>query len=160
MAIIIGQPECYICKQKIQEDEEWLATWGVPFVPPHHLYEFCDAPLHYSCLAAWPYREEFSLGYFQMFRYGHILAEGKLWFLSCGPSSKGERPYYVQVVLAHWPIRLKLDKWHEWNHFVTEGFKEHLVGKCLTDAEAIMAEVREVVGNQEALNALHDAAQA
>lgn len=165
MAIIIGEPQCCICKQEIEKDEAWTATWGVPFAPPHHLYPFCDAPLHFSCLSNWPYREEYSFGYFQIFRemheagIGHILAEGELWFLGCGPCPTGQRPYYVQVVLAHWPIRLKLDKWQEWNQFVTEGFKQGLAGQCLVDVEAVMREVRILAGNQEALDSLHDAAQ-
>ncbi|MBC8103173.1 MAG: hypothetical protein H7Z41_11355 [Cytophagales bacterium] len=163
MAIIIGQAQCCICEQEITEHEAWTATWGVPFAPPHPLYPFCDAPLHFSCLSGWSHREEYSQGYFQLFRsghesgMGHLLGEGKRWFLGCGPCIQGQRPRYAQVVLAHWPIRLKMNDWHRWDRFLANDFQDGLSGPCLADAKAVMEEVRKIAGDQKALNALHDA---
>ena len=121
-------------------------------------------PLHLACLTDWPQREEFSHGYFQMFRYGHeigighILAEGPTWFLGCGPCGPKERPAYAQIVLAHWPVRLKMDGWDGWTSFLSSGFAEGLEGSCLAAAQRPVGQVREVAGLQDELDALHDAA--
>lgn len=180
MAIIVGQPKCCICRQKIEKGEAWTATSGAAFGPPHPLYPFCDAPLHFSCLEVWPYREEFSRGYFegalQYYESGwsgvvadmpqlagtippYRLAAGSQWFLCCGPSRHGEKPHYAEIVLAHWPVVLRLDDWHEWESFLVAGFKAGLAGQCLLDAEAVMREVHEVASSQVMLDRLYDRAQ-
>lgn len=166
MAIIFGQPQCCICQQMIEEGEEWTATWGVVFVPPHPLYAFCDAPLHFSCLETWPHRKEFARGYFEMFRQmpldgaGYILAEGQSWFLGCGPSTKGRKPHYIEIVLADWPIRLRSNDWTGWEAFATSGFKRNLSSAALVETGRAMEQVRACVETQGDLDALFDAAQA
>jgi hypothetical protein len=164
MPLFFGTPVCSLCQQAIEESEAGICTWGVPFSPPHPLYQFCESPLHLACLADWPQREEFSRGYYEMFRYGHeigighILAQGPTWFLSCGPCGPDERPHYSQIVLAEWPIRLKMDGWDGWVSFLSGGFEGNLAGRCLAAAQAVVAQVRAIAATQEALDALHDAA--
>jgi hypothetical protein len=58
-----GISECAICHEVLTEQDEVFATWGV-FGVDLELFPYCDAPMHWSCYAAWPHRETFARAYF------------------------------------------------------------------------------------------------
>jgi hypothetical protein len=60
-------------------------------------------------------------------------------------------PYFVQVRLADWPIRL-YTRFLEWDTFVDGGYAKELDGAALARAELAMADVRSVFPNQAALS--------
>lgn len=111
---------CAICKGELSEDALWLGTSGVAFSPPHPLYPFCDSGMHQSCLLNWEHRREFSSGYAQ--GSGHLLRAEPEWNLICGPLGYGPHgkpgwPYYAEIRLLDWPIRLYA-KFEAWGHFI------------------------------------------
>lgn len=109
MALILSTTTCAICDEKL--DRPFLTTSGVAFVPGHPLFEFCDAPLHFDCVEAWPSRIEFSEAYFRLVLeyheagHGYLLKKKDDWFFSTGPyiqraPDTGDQklyPYYVEV---------------------------------------------------------------
>jgi hypothetical protein len=118
MAIFVTN--CAICGGKVTEDTPCVATSGVAFAPPHPLYKFCDAGLHQRCLVDWEHRREFSMGYVN--GSGTILRREDEWSLICGPLSYGPHgkpgwPYYAEIRLADWPLRL-YSKFENWGTFV------------------------------------------
>ena len=118
MAIFVTN--CAICGGEVTEDNPCVATSGVAFAPPHPLYKFCDAGLHQRCLVDWDHRREFSLGYFD--GSGTILRSEDEWNLICGPMGYGPHgkpgwPYYAEIRLADWPIRL-YSNFEDWGAFV------------------------------------------
>jgi hypothetical protein len=109
---------CAICGEAISEFTPNLMTSGVAFPPEHPLYPFCDAGLHQNCLLTWPHRREFAAGYFG--GSGHSLERTSDWNLICGPLLYGPGgrpgwPYYAEIRLADWPIRLysRFESWGE-----------------------------------------------
>lgn len=118
MAIFVTN--CAICGGEVSEDNPCVATSGVAFAPPHPLDKFCDAGLHQGCLVDWEDRREFSLGYFN--GSGTILRSEDGWNLICGPLGYGPHgkpgwPYYAEIRLADWPIRL-CSNFEDWGAFV------------------------------------------
>lgn len=112
--------DCAICGHAITDNTPSIATSGVAFAPPHPLYEFCDAGLHQNCLVNWPYRREFSAGYARGF--GHLLRSEKEWTLICGPMMYGPDgkpgwPYYAEIRLFDWPMRL-YSRFEEWEDYL------------------------------------------
>ncbi len=156
MALISDNSRCAICDESLSRP--YTATSGCAFSPGHRLFAFCDAPLHFSCLEGWSDREEFSLAYHKQALdacregYGTLIHVGESWFLGCGPSTPPQLPYFAQVVLCDWPIRL-YTRLEEWDIFVREGYRESLVGEALARADAVMAEVRILLSDQQALEA-------
>lgn len=67
MALLFPESACAICGQKIGTDSNLFTTSGVVFAPPHPLYKFCDAPMHWACYEAWEHRPEFARGCFESF---------------------------------------------------------------------------------------------
>ena len=119
MAIFVS--ECAICGGEITRDTPCVATSGVAFEPPHPLYEFCDAGLHQHCLVSWKWRREFATGYVK--GSGDILRREEEWNLitgplSCGPRAKPGWPYYAEIRLVDWPIRL-YSRFEDWGSFVS-----------------------------------------
>ncbi|HEY1049787.1 MAG TPA: hypothetical protein VGE39_08535 [Prosthecobacter sp.] len=118
MALFITH--CAICGGKITEDTPALSTSGVAFEPPHPLYRFCDTGLHQQCLVGWPHRREFSFGY--VMGSGHVLRSDNEWNLICGPLGYGPCgkpgwPYYAEIRLHEWPVRLYAD-FERWGAYV------------------------------------------
>ena len=118
--MVIFITNCAICDEKIAEDKPCVSTSGVAFPPPHLLYEFCDSGLHQRCLLEWEHRREFATGYAK--GSGHILRSEDEWNLICGPLEYGPHgkpgwPYYAEIRLLDWPIRL-YSKFEEWGSFV------------------------------------------
>ena len=157
MALIGPWSTCAICGGGL--DRPYTATSGVAFPPDHPLWPYCDAPLHWGCLTTWADREEFSRGYFvgSLCAYwsgcGTLLRAAPDWFLACGPAEPGEPPYFAEVRLAAWPLRL-YSEWKDWSEYVDDGFRASLSGPALDAADAVMAQVRREVPSLEALEAL------
>jgi len=159
VALIGQESRCAICDELL--DRPFLATSGVAFGRRHHLYPYCDAPLHIDCLAAWPHRLEFSRGYFvnalvdAWRRQGTVLIATPRWYLCHSRGEPNELPLWVGVRLSEWPIYLSTG-WHEWTQYVDGGFREgHLADAALEAAEEIMAEVRTRAPTLAALKALY-----
>ena len=119
MAIFISN--CAICNEKIDENTPCLATSGVAFIPPHPLYQFCDVGLHQKCLSGWKHRREFSLGYVN--GSGLILESTEDYRIVCGPMGYGPNgkpgwPYYVEVRLCDWPVRL-YSRFEDWESYLS-----------------------------------------
>lgn len=153
--------ECPICKGGFADGRAYTGTSGVMFVPPHPLYEFCDAGLHFDCLERWPHRLEFSRGYFEGHRaafihYGTLLASEPSWILGCGPAPIDKEPYYAEVDLADWPCRL-YSRWHAWDSFLAGGYADGIVGEALIAAAQAIIRVREFVPDLSALGNLRHA---
>jgi hypothetical protein len=110
--IDVANKLCPLCETPIGA-KPFVATWGVPFVPPHRLYEYCEATMHYECLEGWADRVEFSLGYFHQFvgtderRNGYILARTENWVLMCG--------MYQRITREEYPMlkKLRVKQWLE-----------------------------------------------
>lgn len=157
MALILPDTRCPICNERL--DRPCTATSGVVFPPEHPLWDYCDAPLHFDCLAIWPHRVEFSEGYFHSeieaceSGYGHLLIKETNWVLTCGPAFIDSLPYCAVIYLREWPFRL-YSRWGEWDSFVTGEFRNNLIGTALAAAEQTMVEVVKVVPNLSALTAL------
>lgn len=120
MAIFVT--DCAICGERITKDTPCVTTSGVAFPPPHPLYQFCDAGLHQKCLLTWEHRGEFAAGYAA--GSGNILRQENEWNLICGPMGYGPHgkpgwPYYAEIRLCDWPIRL-YSRFEEWGTFVME----------------------------------------
>lgn len=150
--------ECPICKGGFTDGRAYTVTSGVAFVPPHHLYEFCDTGLHFDCLERWPHRLEFSRGYFEghratFLRYGTLLATESSWILGCGPAPIEKVPYYAEVDLVDWPCRL-YSRWQDWDAFLAGGYADKIVGEALVAATQAIDRVRELVPDISALNRL------
>jgi hypothetical protein len=158
MALIGPESTCAICDGSL--DRPYTATSGVAFTIDARLWPYCDAPLHFDCLPDWADREEFARAYFvsrlaaYWSRYGTLLSATAEWFLACGPAAPREDPYFAEVPLARWPLRLYA-KWGEWEAFVDGGFRAELVGPAVDVADAVMAQVRAEVPSLEALKALY-----
>src|SRR5262245_5549680 len=132
MAILHEGSTCAICGRRLERP--YTATSGCAFAQDHELFEYCDAPSHLDCLAAWPHRREFSQAYYDQSLAGYRSGAGSLlhaserWFLACGPvveegriaellkATPGE-PTFIEVRLAQWPFRL-YSRWTDWNHYV------------------------------------------
>jgi hypothetical protein len=154
MAIIGEHSRCAICGAPLTR--LFTATSGCAFPPDHRLFRFCDAPLHLSCLEAWADREEFARAYYDQAlgswrrKYGTLLHETRDWSLGCGPATPPAFPYYAEVRLSDWPIRL-YSRLGEWDAFVAAGYRAYLEGAALSRADAVMGEVRALVPDQQAL---------
>ena len=113
---------CAICQKPITAETPTLGTSGCAFPESHHLWKYCDTQLHQNCLADWPYRSEFSAGYFEIRGAGHVLQESQEWVLCSGPVVYGPHgkvslPYYAEIRLREWPVRL-YSRFHEWADFI------------------------------------------
>ena len=156
MALVGPWSVCRICDGPL--DRPYTATSGIAFPPAHRLHPYCDAPLHYDCLATWPDREEFSRAYFVGSLAGGWRGRGTVlhatasWFLSCG-RPVGASPFFACVYLRDWPFRL-YSQWANWSSFVEDDYRGDLDGDALDAATAVMEEVREVAPTLEALEAL------
>ena len=140
--------ECPICKGDFADGRAYTGTSGVAFAPPHHLYDYCDAGLHFDCLERWPHRLEFARGYFERSRatfahYGTLLAAAPEWVLGCGPAPIASEPYYAEVDLADWPCRL-YTRWQAWDSFIAGGYASGIIGGALLSATEAMSRVREI----------------
>lgn len=162
MAIIIkGRTPCAICRD-LDLGRPFIVTAGVAFPQGHDLFPYCDAPIHVDCLAAWPHRERFSRGYYEMWKassargWPTLLAEGPGWMLDCGPAAAGGSPEFVEVRLADWPVVLHA-RWDDWPAYARGAFRAGLAGEALSAAEAAMEQARAVAGSVDALAALHRA---
>lgn len=160
MAIIIqGLTGCAICGGAL--DRPFTATSGCAFVKSHSLFRYCDAPLHLSCLERWPFREEFSSGYFHLCkedakgRPGGLLLDEGSWILVCGPSVRGSKPHYVEARLQDWPVRL-YSHWERWESFLSEGYATGLEGMALEAAEGVVDHIRARLPGQGDLDRLHE----
>lgn len=114
--------KCAICNQRITKETPFLVTSGCLFPEPHYLWKFCDTGLHQTCLAQWEHRIEFSLAFCTEPLPGNILKRGTKWILRCGPLIYGpygkvELPYYAEIRLTEWPLRL-YSRFLEWGHFI------------------------------------------
>ncbi len=153
----VGHTPCAICG--VADFRPYTATSGCAFPESDELWRYCDAPLHLDCLALWDKRIRFSRGYFDMRRdaatsgLGLVLSEGPDWMLRCGPATPSSAPYYVEIDLAEWPMRL-YSKWGEWAENVNGGLCRGLVGPALHAAEQAVAQVRAIAPDAAALNAL------
>ncbi|MBN8226152.1 hypothetical protein JYK02_01365 [Corallococcus macrosporus] len=158
MAMIIkGFTSCAICGST-DLSKPYTATSGVAFPKEDELWRFCDAPLHFDCLARWPHRERFSRGYFDLWKDDSVLANGVLsggraWVLRCGPAKREADPYYAEVRLSDWPMRL-YSRWEQWTDFAAHQYREGLEDEALKAADAAMAEVRKVAADLESLSVL------
>lgn len=146
---------CPICGGDFKDGRPYTCTSGVVFIPPHPLYEYCDAGLHYECLENWPHTAEFSKGYYlatkSMFEYMNtLLIEGQGWILGCGPAPRSKLPYYVKITLENWPFSLK-SKWDDWDLYLEGKYRDGICGRALEDANMIVKQVRELVPNLKAL---------
>ena len=106
---------------------------------------------------------EFSGGYYFGVRdyckqTSRLLAEGPDWSLVCGPNALGKTPYYAEVRLREWPMRL-YSHYGKWTNFMREGFKKSLSGDALDASAKVIAEVCELVPNLEALELLRHRVQ-
>ena len=115
---------CAICEMQITAETPILNTSGCAFPESHHLWKYCDTGLHQECLAKWNHRPEFSEGYFGIRGAVHLLQETEQWVLLCGPVMYGphgkvQLPYYAEIRLRDWPVRL-YSRFHEWSNFVAE----------------------------------------
>ena len=116
MALVGPESRCPICDGLL--DRPFTATSGVAFPRGHRLWRYCDAPLHFDCLAAWPDREEFSRAYFvSALANGWrgratILRATARWFLACGlPSGAAVvRPVW-RVLATLWGAEASQRNW-------------------------------------------------
>jgi hypothetical protein len=74
-------------------------------------------------LLDWPHRAEFSAGYFRIRSGGHVLLEAEEWRLCSGPIQYGPQgkvslPYYAEICLREWPVRL-YSRFQEWDDFIS-----------------------------------------
>ncbi|NRD52826.1 hypothetical protein [Corallococcus exiguus] len=159
MAIIMeGLTSCPICGST-DLSKPYTATSGVAFPEGDELWRYCDAPLHLECLAHWPHRERFSRGYFDLWRdesmsgHGVLLAEAPRWLLRCGPAKPEAEPYYVEVRIADWPMRL-YSRWAQWPDYSAQQYRQGLIGEALEAADEVMSEVRKIAPDLESLRAL------
>lgn len=169
MALIHAQSKCAICGESLARP--YTATSGCAFGAEHELFPFCDAPLHWDCLATWPHRIVFSEAYFQtaLKSYqsgrGTLLHRAQAWFLACGPIA-GEHlpeipalgvrpgePAFAEIRLREWPGRLS-SRWRDWDEFMVGGFGAALRGPESFAFEEAMAEVSALVPTSAALRAL------
>ena len=149
---------CLICKGDFTDGRAFTGTWGVPFPRDHHLFEFCDGGLHLDCLETWTHRAEYSRGYFDMARAGFLdmgtlLCDSSSWILGCGPATPVQDPYYAEVRLADWPMRL-YSKFDTWNEFADGGYREGLTGQALAAADKVMRQVSTVAPDTAAIRKL------
>jgi hypothetical protein len=170
MALIHKRSRCAICEKPL--DRPYTATSGCAFESDHHLWRYCDAPLHLDCLSDWPLRREFSRGYYDRSlgafragpRGGTVLVVRDAWFLACGPVLEDNQttrllkatpgaPYYVEAVLADWPLRL-YSRWHAWEGYIDGGFRQTLVGPALDAAEQVISELHLLAPTSAALDKL------
>lgn len=156
MAIIFPDSTCAICDGKL--DRLYIATSGCAFPPEHHLWKFCDAPLHLDCLEKWSHRNEFSKGYFEIHlnyckNVGHLLAQHSRWILYCGPFVSGRLPYFASVSLTDWPFNL-YSELKNWTEFAERDFQKGLSGEALSVAKQTMIEVKRVAPDLPALEKL------
>ncbi|RKG76890.1 hypothetical protein [Corallococcus terminator] len=163
MAIIIkGITRCRICGSG-DLSLPYIGTSGMAFPKGDELHPYCDALLHLDCLARWPHRERFSRGYFDRRRddpdrsNGVLLAERRTWLLRCGPASPDAEPYFAEVLLIDWPMRL-YSRWAQWDDYVAQGYGQRLSGEALMAAGQVMSEVRQVAPTLEVLGALRQQA--
>ncbi|MFP2898831.1 hypothetical protein [Corallococcus sp. 4LFB] len=159
MALIIkGKTACAICGGT-DLSQPYLATSGGAFPQEDELWRYGDAPMHLGCLAHWPHRERFSQGYFAPWKDDSVLArgdfpaEGRAWILRCGPANPEADPYYAEVRLSDWPMRL-YSRWEQWTDFAAHQYRHGLVGEALKAADQVMSRVREVAPDLETLRAL------
>lgn len=156
MALIGPFSRCPICDELL--DRPFAATSGVAFPRGHRLERYCDAGLHFDCLATWPDREEFSREYFvNALAYawrgsGSVLKATARWFLTGSPRIRASSSYAF-VCLRDWPFRL-YSRGADWTSFVEGGYRGELVGAAFDAANEIMFEVRLVAPTLEALEAL------
>jgi hypothetical protein len=114
---------CAICSGPITPQTPVIGTSGCAFPESHHLWQFCDTQLHQDCLLDWPHRAEFSAGYFRIRSGGHVLLEAEEWRLCSGPIQYGPQgkvslPYYAEICLREWPVRL-YSRFQEWDDFIS-----------------------------------------
>ena len=84
---------------------------------------------------------------------GTLLCDSSSWILGCGPATSEQDPYYAEVRLADWPMRLysKLDTWNE---FADGGYREGLTGQALVAADKVMRQVSTVAPDPAAIRKL------
>jgi hypothetical protein len=123
--------DCAICGGEITGNTPHTST-GSMFPESHPLWEYCGTGLHQTCLIHWPFRQEFSAAFCSE-RFGAIsLLRHEKWLLLCGPIAYGPegkvgRPYYAEIRLRNWPIRL-YSRFEEWDSFVHERkWEAHLI---------------------------------
>lgn len=137
MALIApGISRCAICGSN-DLTQPYVTTSGVIFPRGHHLWPFCDAPLHIMCVEKWAHRVEFSRGYFEAWRRrerDRLVVERPDWFMSEGPS-------YMQLILGDWPLRLYASR-DDWPVMLAGGFCDGLIGEMREVAERVLEEVR------------------
>jgi hypothetical protein len=151
--------DCAICKQKIEQDQGFLSTWGVFFTPEHRVFPYCDTGLHITCLETWPDRAEFAQGHLEMWLenhqngYGHLLAQHPNWFFASGPfvrvKGKTNPPYFLHILTSNWPLRLHIRLGQRdnspaeiWHQFLEENWREGLSGGALRCAQDVIGEIR------------------
>lgn len=114
---------CAICSGPITPKTPVIGTSGCAFPESHHLWQYCDTQLHQDCLVDWLHRAEFSAGYFEIRSAAHVLLETEEWRLCSGPVQYGPHgkvslPYYAEIRLREWPVRL-YSRFQEWDDFIS-----------------------------------------
>jgi len=150
--------KCPLCNGDFNDAQPFTGTSGVVFIPPHPLYEYCDAGLHLECLEIWDKRIEFSEGYFKAHKetfleIGVLIHESEDWIIGCGPASIDETPYYAEVNMREWPCRL-YTRWDMWNDFIKSGYKKGLDGEALEAATHTIEQVKKIAPDKRALEKL------
>ena len=158
MALLTSDTRCPICNEKL--NRPFTATSGGVFPREHPLWKYCDAPLHFDCLESWPYRVEFSEGYFKAITHYHesgkggfLLIKERNWIFATGPCAINSFPYYVEIRFREWPFRL-YSRWGEWDKFVSGEFRNDLVGSVLKLAEETMVTIIRVAPDLSRLSRL------
>ncbi|HNY33002.1 MAG TPA: hypothetical protein PKO15_19145 [Fibrobacteria bacterium] len=155
MGILI---KCPLCGQGFNDGRAHVGTSDVVFPPGHFLYEYCDTGLHIDCLERWEHRLEFAKGYFDLYRTnfatrGTLLHEAFDWILGCGRAPLADDPFYVEVDLLEWPVRLHTP-WEHWETFLESDFEKGLDRGALEKARVAIKEVRKVVPTLSSLREL------
>lgn len=155
MALIYDGSTCAICDGKL--DRPYTATSGVAFEPPHPLYKYCDAPLHFDCLESWPHRVEFPEGYFNLpigvaGKYGYrLISRTSEWMLLAWHIADEPFARDIEIRMRTWPFRLG-PRWANWDNFVVGDFRIGKVGAALTAVEQVMSEITAIAPDLKALN--------
>jgi hypothetical protein len=120
MAVMYEGVCCAICATPIDTGVSGFATSGV-FVPVgHHLFRFCDAPMHWDCYAHWSDRAEFARAYFHMWvdaeRNSPYWSKAFLSpeaFVTVNPDPDVAQ-ISVRLVETGTEVRVPLEQWEEW----------------------------------------------
>ncbi len=63
MALFRNGMSCPICRKPMSSNDPLFSTWGVWLPASDALHGFCDACMHWSCYADWPFRARFARTY-------------------------------------------------------------------------------------------------